>query len=104
MKTKILAVIVWLAFIAMMILLAGCTIEPLIYTDAKGREVASLGSSLLTKATQRDLTIRKADGTTIESRTTGKDETKAASVIGNQTLMNKAAPIASGAGSYLTKQ
>lgn len=104
MKTKFMSLIVWVAFIAMMILLVGCTIEPFSYRDAKGREVASLGSSLLTKAAQRDLRITRADGTTIESRTSTKDETKLAAVIGNQALMNKAAPIASGAGELMKKQ
>lgn len=79
------------------LLLASCTVEPTLYRDSKGREVASLGGSLFTKSTAKELTITKADGTVITSRTQGVDETKTASVWSNLHMLNAIKPAVSGA-------
>ena len=55
--------------------LCSCTISPVVYTDAKGRDVAWLGGSLVTKSKEQFASITRPDGTVITHQIVGKDET-----------------------------
>ena len=57
------------------LLLTSCSIAPVVYTDAKGRDVAWLGGSLVTRSKDHMASITRPDGTVISTRTVGKDET-----------------------------
>jgi hypothetical protein len=54
--------------------LAACTVNPIVYTDAKGRAAAWLGGSVGTKATEEYASITRPDGTVITHMRKGKDE------------------------------
>lgn len=60
---------------ALSLFLVSCTINPVVYTDGQGRDVAWLGGSAITKSKDAITSITRADGTVIYSRTIGKDET-----------------------------
>lgn len=67
-----------LTFIALTFLclaLCQCSIEPVVYADDKGRDVAWLGGSLLTKSKGMERRIVRADGTVLESKTAERNET-----------------------------
>lgn len=51
-----------------------CTINPIVYTDAKGRDAAWLGGSVGTKADYETASITRPDGTVITHSRHGKDE------------------------------
>ena len=88
MKTRL-----HLTLCAMALCLASCTIEPVVYREASGRTVASLGASLLTKHASKETSLTLPDGTVITAKTDGLDETKAASIWANNKLATLAAPV-----------
>jgi hypothetical protein len=89
MKTLTFAI---LSFVCLA--LCQCSIEPVVYSDAKGREVAWLGGSVLTKSKGLERRIVRADGTVLESKTAERNETAVpvtGAMVGmGETLLNKA--------------
>lgn len=57
-----------------LLLLSSCTINPTLYTDAKGRDVVTLGGSILTKVKAESASIARPDGTTLSFTRSGKNE------------------------------
>lgn len=51
-----------------------CTMNPTLYKDAKGRDVVTLGGSLLTKVKTESASITRPDGTVLTYNRTGKNE------------------------------
>jgi hypothetical protein len=75
-QTKLTSILCLVIFIgSLLLLLCACTINPVVYTDAKGRDVAWLGGSAITKSKDHMASITRPDGTVITTRTVGKDET-----------------------------
>lgn len=58
----------------LLIMHSACTINPTLYTDAKGRDVVTLGGSLLTKVKAESASITRPDGTTLSFTRSGKNE------------------------------
>jgi hypothetical protein len=75
-------------------LAVSCTLHPTIYKDSTGRDVASLGASLWTRSKSQTLAITRPDGTRIESRSEGSDETESVKLWGNLQLAKQAKPLA----------
>jgi hypothetical protein len=71
--TSLICLIAVMLFAALC--LCSCTLNPTIYTDNKGREIVTLGASVMTKAKEEYAAITRPDGTRIEHYRTGKDET-----------------------------
>jgi hypothetical protein len=57
------------------LVLVSCTLNPTVYTDNKGREIVTLGASVMTKSKVEYAAITRKDGTRIEHFRSGKDET-----------------------------
>lgn len=55
-------------------MLASCTMNPTLYKDAKGRDVVTLGGSLLTKVKAESASITRPDGTVLTYTRSGKNE------------------------------
>ena len=89
MKTLTFAIVTFLC-----LALCQCSIEPVVYSDVKGRDVAWLGGSLLTKSKGMERRIVRADGTVLESKTGERNETAVpvtGAMVGmGETLLNKA--------------
>jgi len=62
--------------IALLSVLCSCTVNPTLYTDTKGRMVATLGGSALSKAGYEAASITLPDGAVLSMTRHGKDETR----------------------------
>jgi hypothetical protein len=94
MKTSILTLTLILISSAV-----SCTISPVVYTDSKGRDVAWLGGSAITKSKDHMASITRPDGTVISTRTVGKDET----AVPRYYIQAKAAEAIAGIAGSVTK-
>ena len=61
--------------VIMVLMLASCTIKPLIVSTRSGTKITSLGGSIATKSEFEVASIRTADGSVIEYETGRHDET-----------------------------
>ena len=58
----------------LLFMFTACTMNPTLYKDAKGRDVVTLGGSLLTKVKTESASITRPDGTVLTYNRTGKNE------------------------------